>query len=213
VLAVCAHPDDESFGLGAVICAFVDAGSRVNILCFTQGEASTLHDIDSEDDLARRRVRELEAAADCLGIGHTALLAYPDGALASAPLEDLARRTRDAATDVDADLLLVFDEGGITGHPDHCRATQAAVTAAEEAGLPVVAWVTPESVARELNEEFGTSFVGRPPREIDIAVPVDRTRQLEAVCRHESQLARNPVPHRRLELTGPIEYLRYLRNS
>ena len=43
VLAICAHPDDESFGLGAVLSAFVDAGARVSLLCFTRGEASTLH--------------------------------------------------------------------------------------------------------------------------------------------------------------------------
>jgi N-acetylglucosamine malate deacetylase 2 len=41
-LAVCAHPDDETFGLGAVLAALVDAGTAVVVLCFTRGEASTL---------------------------------------------------------------------------------------------------------------------------------------------------------------------------
>ena len=43
VLAVVAHPDDESFGLGAVLAGFVDAGAAVAVLCFTHGESSTLH--------------------------------------------------------------------------------------------------------------------------------------------------------------------------
>ena len=37
VLAVVAHPDDESFALGAVLNAFAQGGSRVELLCFTHG--------------------------------------------------------------------------------------------------------------------------------------------------------------------------------
>ena len=41
VLAVVAHPDDESFALGAVLAGFADAGAAVALLCFTHGESST----------------------------------------------------------------------------------------------------------------------------------------------------------------------------
>jgi LmbE family N-acetylglucosaminyl deacetylase len=43
VLAVVAHPDDESFGLGALLDGFTGAGASVEVLCLTHGEASTLH--------------------------------------------------------------------------------------------------------------------------------------------------------------------------
>lgn len=42
-LVVTAHPDDESFGLGAVIDLFTSAGAAVHILCYTHGGASTLN--------------------------------------------------------------------------------------------------------------------------------------------------------------------------
>ena len=42
VLAVIAHPDDESFGLGVVLDAFIIAGARVEVLCLSHGEAWTL---------------------------------------------------------------------------------------------------------------------------------------------------------------------------
>src|SRR5664280_261786 len=42
VLAVCAHPDDESFGLGAALATFDESGTSTSVLCFTHGEASTL---------------------------------------------------------------------------------------------------------------------------------------------------------------------------
>ena len=43
VLAVVAHPDDESFGLGAVLSALVIGDVRASVICFTHGEASALH--------------------------------------------------------------------------------------------------------------------------------------------------------------------------
>ena len=60
-LAVFAHPDDETFGLGAVLSAFVDAGTAVEGLCFTRGEAST---VGPADDLGDIRAAELDEAAD-----------------------------------------------------------------------------------------------------------------------------------------------------
>src|SRR5674476_1023032 len=61
VLAVVAHPDDESFGLGALLDAFARAGAGVEVLCLTHGEASTLH--GAPGDLASLRGAELAAAA------------------------------------------------------------------------------------------------------------------------------------------------------
>jgi len=44
MLAVGAHPDDESFGMGAVLAPFAQGETRITVLSFTRGEASTLHD-------------------------------------------------------------------------------------------------------------------------------------------------------------------------
>ncbi|EUA14158.1 glcNAc-PI de-N-acetylase family protein [Mycobacterium kansasii 732] len=41
MLAVFAQPDNESFGLAAVLRGFTTQGTRVRALCFTHGEAST----------------------------------------------------------------------------------------------------------------------------------------------------------------------------
>lgn len=211
VLAVVAHPDDESFGLGAVLGALGDAGADVSGICLTRGEASTLG--AEEDDLARVRSQELEAAARALGIGGVELLDYADGALSLVPDGELADRVADAARHSQAELLLVFDEGGITGHPDHRRATGAAVAAAERLDLPVLAWTVAARVAAALNAEFGTSFAGRADDEVHATITVDRRRQLAAIACHRSQSSGNPVLWRRLELSGDREPLRWLRRS
>lgn len=207
VLAVCAHPDDESFGLGAVLRGFVSNGSDTAVLCFTRGEASSLG--VSLRPLTEIRSEELLEAARELGVREVKLLGHPDGSLAERPLDDLASDVRAMAAEVHADLLLVFDEGGVTGHPDHCRATEAALTAASD--LPVLAWTLPRRVSGALNDEFGTCFVGRDDEEIDLVVPMERTVQRRAIARHTSQSGDNPVLWRRLELLGEHESLRWLR--
>lgn len=207
VTVVCAHPDDESFGLGALIAASADLGARLRLVCFTIGENSTL---GAGPDLGGRRVAELECAARELGIDAVTLLRHPDGALATVPLEDLAADIIAAGAEVDA--LLTFDHGGVTGHPDHEHATRAAVLVANELAIPVWGWAIPETVAAMLRTEFGAPFVGRDEDELDLSVPVDRTRQQRAIACHGSQLLDNPVPQRRIELSGDIEVLRLLHD-
>jgi LmbE family N-acetylglucosaminyl deacetylase len=209
VLAVCAHPDDESFGLGAVLHAFADAGATLSLLCFTHGEASTLH--TGAGELGPIRAAELEAASGRLGVGRVVLLDYPDGRLRDEPRPALAGHVLRTAREVGADALLVFDEGGITGHPDHQAATDAARDAAGPLGVPVLAWAIPVAVATALNAEFGTAFVGRSRRECAIVLErVDRSAQREAIECHASQATDNPVLRRRLELQQDTEWLRTL---
>ena len=204
VLVVSAHPDDESFGLGAVIATYVDSGTDVSVVCFTAGEASTLGATGA--DLACVRASETRCAAAALGVDSVTVLDYPDGSLADIALDQLVDDIDAAAGD--ADLLLVFDECGITGHPDHCHATAAALSWARDRQIPVLAWAIPNRVAEDLNATFGAGFCGRADDEIDISLTVDRTRQRQAIACHKSQASDNPVLWRRLELQGDKEHLR-----
>lgn len=206
VLAICGHPDDESFGLGAVLRHLAAHDVRTSVLCFTHGEASSL----GEFPAALREIREAEllAAAAELGVSRVELLDYPDGGLSALPLGELAEAASRMVAAVDAELLLVFDEGGVTGHPDHDRATEAALAASS--GRPVLAWGVPASVGATLNAEFGTTFVEREEGAFDIVLTVDREGQRRAIACHASQSTHNPVLWRRLELLADAEYLRWL---
>jgi LmbE family N-acetylglucosaminyl deacetylase len=208
VLVVCAHPDDESFGLGAALATLGASGSSTAVLCFTHGEASTLG--PDAGDLGHLRAGELAAAASELGVGHVELLGYRDGHLGEETLNELTSRIRRAVERAMVDLLLVFDEGGITGHPDHQRATDAGIAAARELDLPVLAWALPKRVTDVLNSEFPAGFIGRSDDELDYYVSVERTSQLRAIHCHVSQATDNPVLGRRLELQGNHEAFRWL---
>lgn len=210
-LAVVAHPDDESFGLGAVLDALARSGTAVSVLCLTRGEASTVGGVTG--DLGALRAVELKGAAAALGLHRAELLSYPDRALGTVPLADLAKEVADAAEWSGAQGLVVFDPSGVTGHRDHTAATMAALEAGKALDLPVLGWTVPRAVAEQLNEEFDTGFVGHDPHEVDLTVAVNRDRQRMASLAHASQAVPTSVLWRRLELLGDVEYLRWLRRA
>ena len=207
-LAVVAHPDDETFGLGAILSQMARAGARVHILCYTHGEASTLN--ENHTDLLRQREHELRQASAAVGVAGITLLDYGDGHLAARPPGELAHRITAVAAQQHPDGLLTFDDTGITGHPDHRAATAAAVRAGTALTLPVLAWTLPANVAGRLRAETGQPFAGQPPGALDFQIPVDRARQRQAAWLHTSQISPGAVVWRRLELQGDTEHLRWL---
>ncbi|HUZ35130.1 MAG TPA: PIG-L deacetylase family protein [Streptosporangiaceae bacterium] len=208
VLVVIAHPDDETFGLGAVIDGLTSSGAAAHVLCYTHGEASTLNETGT--DLYRAREAELEQASAELGSSTVTLLDYPDGQLSGIPPAELAAHVTRLAARHHIDGVLVFDDTGITGHPDHQAATRAAVLAAITAGLPVLAWTLPAAIAGRLRDETGRYFAGRPPHEVDLCVRVNRARQRKAALLHVTQVSPTAVLWRRLQLQGECEHLRWL---
>ncbi len=209
LLAVVAHPDDESFALGALLDRFVQRGSEVAVVCLTRGEASSLG--AEAADLAAVRDAELRAAAAALGFSVTTMLGHPDGGLSEPGVGARLEADVDRAMDAFAcDGVLVFDpQGGVTGHPDHEAASLAALSVARGRGIPVLGWALPEGVAARLNEEYAGRFSGYPLEQLT-AVAVDRTRQLLAVGEHASQAVPGSVLWRRLELQGDVEHVRRL---
>jgi len=209
VLVVVAHPDDESFGLGAIISQLTAAGAAAHILCYTHGESSMLN--ENGADLDTEREAELRHASTELAAASVTLLGYPDGCLAATPLGELAAYVTHLIARHQPEGLLVFDDTGVTGHPDHQAATRAAAQAATAAGLPVLAWAMPAAVAGRLQAETGQPFTGHPPGRLDLCIRVDRTRQRRAALAHASQISPAAVLWRRLQLQGDCEHLRWLR--
>jgi N-acetylglucosamine malate deacetylase 2 len=208
VLVVVAHPDDESFGLGAIISQMTATGAAAHILCYTHGEASTLN--QNRADLDTEREAELRHASTQLAAASVTLLGYPDGGLAAIPPAALAGHAAELAARHRPDGLLAFDDTGITSHPDHQAATRAAVLAATATGLPVLAWALPAAVADRLRAETGQPFTGQPSGRLDLCVRVDRTRQRRAALAHASQISPSAVIWRRWQLQGDREHLRWL---
>jgi len=210
VLAVVAHPDDESLGLGAVIDAFARHGAEVTVLSLTPGARYT--DSPVAGDLVPLRRAQLAAAGAVLGAARVELRDYPDGHLDEVAGHLLVDDIAGAIDTWAPGGLLVLDPGGVNGRTDHVVATGVAVEAAARVGLSVLAWGLPPDVATTLNEETGsTTFTPIGPG--SFAVPVDRERQRLATLTYAHDAAADTLGWRRLELLGDAERLRWLRRG
>jgi LmbE family N-acetylglucosaminyl deacetylase len=209
VLAVIAHPDDASFGLGAILDAFVFAGVKVEVLCLTHGQAWKLE--GAPGDLAALRGAELASAADVLGPTRVQMADCPDGTLSELGRATLVDEVIAAADSCFPDGLLVFDTAAAEGHLDHVTATAAGLMAAGTLALPVLGWALSAEVVAQLNLEFGNRLNIRQDEDVDLRVTVESARQRVA-----SHLLQNPAlpgsaRWRRLELLANTESLRFLR--
>jgi N-acetyl-1-D-myo-inositol-2-amino-2-deoxy-alpha-D-glucopyranoside deacetylase len=142
LLAVFAHPDDESLACGGLLAWCAELGARVSILCATRGEMGR----GSRNDLSLVRTNELEAAARALGVSDVLVLDYEDGMLAWAEPAKLEADIRDAMIRLRPDVVITFGHDGLYWHPDHIaihERTTAAVAALGDTA-PALYYVTME---------------------------------------------------------------------
>ena len=150
LLAVFAHPDDETFGPGGTLAKYAAEGVAVHLICATRGEVgeSDLDDLGECENLACRREEELRCASDVLGLTEVHLLDYQDSGMAGSPANEHPRALVQAESDVVAghiaevvcrlrpQVLLTFDPFGGYGHPDHIAIHDATVAAFERLPVP-----------------------------------------------------------------------------
>ena len=145
-----AHPDDESFGLGATLAQYAAAGVRVYYVCSTGGEVGTVDQshLQGHDTIESLRADELKCAAEALGLAGVFYLGYRDSgmrgsadnkhpdSLAMAPLEEAAGRAVKIMREIKPDVVITHDAGGGYGHPDHIATHDMTVEAFHAAGDP-----------------------------------------------------------------------------
>src|SRR3569832_1375769 len=99
LMAVLAHPDDESLGCGGTLAKYAAEGVETYLVTATRGDAGRYrghpprHELHpGSSALAAIRERELRAAAAVLGVHELSVLGYGDGVLdAIAPREAIER--------------------------------------------------------------------------------------------------------------------------
>jgi len=215
VLAVFAHPDDESLACGGTLARLSDAGARVALMCASRGENGSISDrsLVPDGDLARVRTRELQEAAAILGITELLILDHPDGDLRWAHVPQLHAEIVAAVEHYRPDAVITFAEDGLYWHLDHIGIHERTYTAVLSLGAdaPPLYYVTmPKGVMREVVEAAiaggwaptGSSFWGIEPDAFgDEAKPptfvVDVrdwvARKLAALRCHQTQMgSRNP---------------------
>jgi LmbE family N-acetylglucosaminyl deacetylase len=147
-----AHPDDEAIATGGSMARAKREGHRVILVSATRGELGEFApDVLAPGELlVDRRVTELNAAAEILGVDRVEFLGYRDSGMAgeptnddpesfwSADLDEAATRLARLLAEEQVDVLTVYDDHGNYGHPDHIQVHRVGVRAAELAGTPRV---------------------------------------------------------------------------
>ena len=83
LLAVLAHPDDESFGMGGTLALYAQRGVEVHLICATRGEAGMMdaEHLQGYTSTADKRETELRCAARILGLREVHFLDYRDSGM------------------------------------------------------------------------------------------------------------------------------------
>ena len=191
-----AHPDDETFAIGATVARYASAG--VALVCATRGEAGRVTAMPdaTRDEIGRVREAELHAAAQLLGIGEVEHLGHPDGALAQVDVDLLVGQLVRAIRRHRPRVVVTFGpEGAATGHRDHRAISRATTAAYFLAGL---ATAYPEHGAPHAPARL-CYFTWEPPRpedelqllgvpaQVRIAIAPWRDTKWKAFLAHASQ--------------------------
>jgi N-acetyl-1-D-myo-inositol-2-amino-2-deoxy-alpha-D-glucopyranoside deacetylase len=130
VLAVFAHPDDESVLAGGVLATAAATGADVTVVCATRGECGPVaSDLDATPEkLAEIREAELCAACAALGVRSVECLGLPDGSLEDVA-EQLAAEVARLLERLRPDAVVTFGPEGLYWHQDHVAVHDAVAAA------------------------------------------------------------------------------------
>jgi LmbE family N-acetylglucosaminyl deacetylase len=166
LLAVLAHPDDESLGAGGTLAYYAARGVSTHLVTATRGERGRYFDNSdrpSDEEVGVAREAELRAAAEELGIRDVALLGYRDAELGQADPVEAAARIAAHLRRVRPHVVLTFGFDGAYGHPDHIAISQLAAAAIPLAADPSFA-LTPDRLgAATMDAGAAAGFDGVDP--------------------------------------------------
>jgi len=155
LMAVHAHPDDESSKGAATMARYVDEGVEVLVVTCTGGERGSILNPalqgrpEIEANISEIRRREMERARDILGVRQSwlgfvdsglpegdPLPPLPEGCFALVPLEEATQALVAEIRRFRPHVITTYDENGGYPHPDHVRCHEVSVAAFEAAGDP-----------------------------------------------------------------------------
>ncbi|GAA0215551.1 mycothiol conjugate amidase Mca [Saccharothrix mutabilis subsp. mutabilis] len=155
LMAVHAHPDDESSKGAATMARYVAEGHEVMVVTCTGGEAGSILNPkladrpDVLENMGEVRRAEMARAAEILGVQHRwlgfvdsglpegdPLPPLPEGCFALTPLEESVPPLVAAIREFRPHVIVTYDENGGYPHPDHIRCHEVSVAAWDAAGDP-----------------------------------------------------------------------------
>jgi LmbE family N-acetylglucosaminyl deacetylase len=151
LLAVHAHPDDESISTGGILAKYSAKGLRTVLAYATGGEAGDILNPEFVApkpglDIKEIRAIELEAAVKVLAVGAVYFLGYRDSGMAGSPyndhpqafaqadIQEATARLVEIIRRVRPHVMVTYNEKGTYLHPDHIMANKVTLRAFQASG-------------------------------------------------------------------------------
>ncbi len=208
LLAVFAHPDDETYRAGGMLTLLAQKGARVWVLCATRGEWGIPKLPPKEAGEIRQA--ELECACRTLGIKPPRFLDYRDGALPQVNEDEAVGQVVQAIRELRPQALLTWPPSGVSGHPDHVAVSRWTEKAFQRAANPrtypehqdeglhphaaeaLYHIVVPRSLAEALKmHHLHTVLDEAVTFTVDVSAVWDT--KMAAIRCHRSQIANSPI--------------------
>jgi LmbE family N-acetylglucosaminyl deacetylase len=195
ILIVTAHPDDEAFLATGLIYNNKEQGGTTYLYSATVGERGNAYvdPVTTIEDLKILRKRELENAAEYLGINKIILDNFPDRDLEHY-VEKLTDRIREITEQEKPEYIVGFGEDGYTGHNDHITIGLISQKIAEKDKIPYLAFShPPQNLFGDISEFLikkranGNYFHEIKNQEPNICIPIDGNLKLNALKIYQSQ--------------------------
>ncbi len=148
LLAIFAHPDDETFGVGATMARYAGRGVPVTMVCATRGEVGEIAPGTgaTPENLMLYREQELRDAMAILGVTDVRFMGFRDSGMAGTEENEDPRAFMRAhpggvrhmlvklIRDLQPEIVVTWDKSGGYGHPDHVATHEHATAAFHAAG-------------------------------------------------------------------------------
>lgn len=154
ILAIHAHPDDESSKGAATMARYVAEGHRVMVLTCTGGERGDILNPAMDkpgvlENIKAVREQEMANAVAALGVEHKwlgyvdsglpegdPLPPLPEGSFALADTDEVTAKVVETIREFQPHVIITYDENGGYPHPDHLKVHEVSMRAWEDAGNP-----------------------------------------------------------------------------
>jgi LmbE family N-acetylglucosaminyl deacetylase len=138
LLAVFAHPDGESMGMGDTLAKYAAQGVETYLICASRGERGWCGPEEENPGLqalGQLREKELRVAVKELGMHGLYFLDYIDGDVDQADHNEAIGKIVSHIRNIQPQVVVTFPPDGNYGHPDHIAVgqfTSAAVVCAAD---------------------------------------------------------------------------------
>jgi len=186
LLAIFAHPDDESFVSAGLLQVAKYYHLKTTLLCLTRGGKG--RNSLEKGKLVEIRSKELDNARVILSIDKVILRDYPDASLVETK-KDWVGEVKNIIDSEKPDIIVTFDFSGLTGHPDHIVSALEVFNIVKEMKTkPILFWRVPsEKEKRYFRAKEAYSYTVHPNYTLRFGIS-EALKKIQAVFAHRSQM-------------------------